>query len=240
MIEVSMRPSRPILSPFILLLAMLSLSGCSQKFNDVNDTLHLALLGENDIQKSDLEIQSLPYASMYARLGNGPQAFMVLALAEPTFGINPAQLPSFQLKWLSNDQGMLVTEHGRLIKTLNLPTGNLLTTQSTTTDPLALGLHLAKTHKHWQRQIDWQPGYHFGYQLHSEFSSQGTAVILINETPVETLHFTEHVTVESLALNFDNDFWLHPQTGTVLKSRQKIAPGLPYIEMTLLKPFSLP
>ncbi|MEJ2767030.1 YjbF family lipoprotein [Photobacterium sp. MCCC 1A19761] len=240
MIAVSMRPSRPPQIYGVLFLLTLLVSGCSQKFNNVNDTLRLALLGETDIHKSHLEIQSLPYASMYARLGDGPQAFMVLALAEPKFGSNPDQQQSVQLKWLSNDQGMLVTEHGRLIKTLNLPTGNLLMTQSTTTDPLALGLHLAKTPKRWQRRINWQPGYHFGYQLHSKFSNRGTAVILINESPVETLHFTEHVTVESLALNFDNDFWLHPQTGTVLKSRQKLAPGLPYIEMTLLKPFSSP
>ncbi|UTV26991.1 YjbF family lipoprotein [Photobacterium atrarenae] len=214
------------------------MSGCSQKFNDVNDTLRLALLGETDVQKSELEIQSLPYASLYARLGDGPQAFMVLALAEPRFGSSPNSQQPLQLKWLSSDQGMLVTEHGRLVKTLNLPSGNLSALQSTVTDPLAQGLHLAQTPKHWQRKIDWQPGYHFGYQLNSKFSNQGKAVVLINDTPVETLHFTEHVTVESLAMTFDNDFWLHPQTGTVLKSRQKLAPGLPYVEITLLKPFS--
>lgn len=232
------RFSRPIRAWFTLVLATLFLSGCSQKFNDVNDTLRIALLGENDAQKSALEIQSLPYASLYARLGDGPQAFMVLALAEPEFGTSPNNPQPIQLKWLSNDQGMLVTEHGRLVKTLNLPSGNLLASQSTFTDPLAQGLHLAQTPKHWQRQVDWQPGNHFGYHLNSEFSNQGKAVVLINNTPVETLHFTEHVTVESLALRFDNDFWLDPQTGTVLKSRQKLAPGLPYVEMTLLKPFS--
>nr|WP_265416135.1 YjbF family lipoprotein [Photobacterium frigidiphilum] len=39
---------------------------------------------------------------------------------------------------------------------------------------------------HWQRTIDWQPGYHFGYQLISKFVRQDNTVIMINERPVET------------------------------------------------------
>lgn len=224
-----------------LFLISATLSGCSQKFNDVNDTVNLALFGETDTKLTQGKIQDLPYASIYARVADGPQAFMVLALAEPKINLNRHTTPSLQpvqLKWMSSDKGMLTTEDGRVVKTLNLPQGNLIETLSSQPDPLTLGLHLSSTPTSWQRNIDWQPGYHYGYTLRSEFTRQKDAVILSNGTPIDVLHFTETVTASSLDIEYQNDFWLHPITGKVLKSRQKLAPSLPYVEITLLKPYS--
>ncbi|WP_273858890.1 YjbF family lipoprotein [Photobacterium sp. GSS17] len=228
----------------ICLLSLLA--GCSQKFSDVNDTVKLAILGESDIQKSSEDILALPYASMYAQIEDGPQAFMVLALAEnePLFShtVQPSSTlhtdQPLRLKWLSSDKGMLATENGRLVKTLNLPFGNLLYSQSVSPDPLMLGLHKASTPLQWQRKIDWQPGYHFGYKLNSHFQNEGQATIEINGQPVTALHFSEHVSVDALKVSYTNNFWIDPNTGAVLKSKQKIAPGLPFIELTLLKPYS--
>ncbi|OLQ76102.1 lipoprotein YmcC precursor [Photobacterium proteolyticum] len=224
-----------------LILASATLTGCSQKFNDVNDTVKIALFGEADIKLDQDDIYNLPYASIYAKVSNGPQAFMVLALAESQTSLGQHQATSQQakqLKWMSSDNGMLVTESGRLVKTLNLPQGNLIETISSQPDPLALGLHLPSTPTTWQRKIDWQPGYHYGYTLQSEFTRQKNTVIIVNEKPIEALHFTEIVTVSSLSIEYQNDFWLYPQTGKVLKSKQKLAPSLPYVEITLLKPYS--
>lgn len=230
------------LSRFTTLLFVLAIStGCSQKFNDVNHTVNLAIFGDNDAVVNYDDIDRLPYASIYARIDNGPQAFMVLALAETT-AISPRTAtfsPSaLQLKWISSDKGMLVTENGRVVKTLNLPQGNLVASISHLIDPIKLGLHLSDTPTTWTRRIDWQPGYHFGYELHSEFHYQQTAFIMINDQPIKTMYFTEHVSVPSLNVDYTNDFWIHPETGKVLKSRQKIAPNQPYIDITLLKPFS--
>lgn len=146
------------------------LLGCSQKFNDVNDTMKLALFGEPDAVLTADEITLSPYASIYARVGDGPQAFMVLALAEPkpqladtaanTRSTDPKENP-LQLKWLSADKGMLTTEYGRLVKSLNLPQGNLVASTSNQPDPLRLGLHRANTPMVWERTVDWQPGFHF-------------------------------------------------------------------------------
>ncbi|WP_428452833.1 YjbF family lipoprotein [Photobacterium kasasachensis] len=210
----------------------------------------MALFGEQDIRLDQDDVNNLPYASIYAKVSDGPQAFMVLALAEPkaSFGkhhASPQTTPqqaslqqTIQLKWMSSDNGMLVTENGRLVKTLKIPQGNLIETISSQPDPLILGLHLPSTPTIWQRKIDWQPGYHFGYTLKSKFTRQKDAVIIVNEKPVEALYFIETVTVSSLKTEYQNDFWLHPETGKVLKSRQKIAPSLPYVEITLLKPYS--
>lgn len=239
-----------------VILVSAAITGCSQKFNDVNDTIKIALFGEQDIRLDQDDVNNLPYASIYAKVSDGPQAFMVLALAESKSSLGKHQATTqqgsiqqvsaqqaslqhtTQLKWMSSDNGMLVTENGRLVKTLNLPQGNLIETISSQPDPLVLGLHLPSTPTIWQRKIDWQPGYHFGYTLQSEFTRQKDAVIIVNEKPIEALYFTETVTVSSLNTEYQNNFWLHPQTGKVLKSRQKIAPSLPYVEITLLKPYS--
>ncbi|WP_330961885.1 YjbF family lipoprotein [Photobacterium sp. 53610] len=236
-----MLPFRPFVpNRFILtiLLSSLVISGCSQKFQSVSDTFRLAVRGETDTHKPQSWIEQLPYATIYARIGNGPQAFMVLALAEssPSFQTTPSA-SALQLKWLAADKGMLVTEQGRLVKTLNLPQGNLLHIEADKPDPVALGLQKPSTPKYWQRRIDWQPGYHFGYQLISTFKDQGPKTISINGIIHSTRFFVEMVEAPSLKLSFENEFWIHPDNGQVLMSRQLIAPGLPVLETQILKPF---
>lgn len=229
------------------LLLSLALTGCSQKFNDVNDTVNLAFFGDKDVALSAEEINQLPYASMYARVDDGPQAFMVLAFAENSAMLGLIERPHLsapsspannQLKWASADKGMLITENGRIVKTLNLPSGNLVSSQSQQTDPLALGLHLASTPTHWQHTIDWQPGYHFGYPVKSEFAFMGNEQLDINDTIRPSKHFVEHVSIPTLGMEYDNHWWIDPNNGAVIKSKQKLAPNLPVIELILLKPFA--
>lgn len=229
------------------LLLSLALTGCSQKFNDVNDTVNLAFFGDKDVALSAEEINQLPYASMYARVNDGPQAFMVLAFAENSATLGLTKSPylsassspdSNQLKWVSADKGMLITENGRIVKTLNLPSGNLVSSQSHQTDPLALGLHLASTPTHWQHTIDWQPGYHFGYPVKSEFTFMANEQLDINDTIRPSKHYVEHVSIPTLGMEYENHWWIDPNNGAVIKSKQKLAPNLPVIELILLKPFA--
>lgn len=225
-----------------IFLCLTLLTGCSQKFQDVNDTAKLALFGDDDTQLTAQAINQLPYASMYVRIGDGPQAFMVLAFAEQEIIVSAQNTANDStaplLKWLSADRGLIVTQAGRITKTTSLAQGNLVATTSATMDPLALGLHQASTPKTWTRTLDWQPGYHFGYTVSSTFSNGSEQVIVINEQPIKSLYFTEEVNVPSLGQGYQNEFWLSPKTGAVIKSRQQLAPGLPVVEFSILKPFS--
>ena len=103
-----------------ILASLLLLSACTQKFNDVNATLDEALFGAEDVALTSDKIAELPYASSFVRINDGAQLFMVLAFAEP----NPAT-GIMQLKWLSSDKAMIVTENGRVVKTLGLAQANL-------------------------------------------------------------------------------------------------------------------
>ncbi|PSU68057.1 YjbF family lipoprotein [Photobacterium phosphoreum] len=233
--------SIPISKRLLISVAALLLSGCSQKITSVNDTVRVAIKGTADIHKSANTIAALPYASTYVRIDNQSQLFMVLALAESATG-ETVTTPSSKtspplLKWLASDHGMLVTQSGRIVKTVNLAAGNLSTTTSKTVDPLTLGLHLATTPTTWQRHIDWQPGYHNGYQLDSQFVFNQPEVLTINGKSVPVLRFSENVTVKQLDRHYSNTFWIEQRTGKVVKSQQYIAPDLPSVEMTILKPF---
>ena len=212
---------------------LLLLSSCSQKIKNINQTISFAFLGTTDIDKSSNYINELPYASIYARIGDNSQLFMVLAFAEKNHITN-----LLQMKWVSNDRGMLITENGRLVKTINLPNGNLLNIHSDEPDPLSLGLHLNQTPKNWSRKIDWLPGYHIGYQLDSTFKFDNSQKIKVNGTLISTLMFIETVTVKEIHYQYKNTFWINPHSGKVIKSQQYIAPSLPLIEITILKPFS--
>lgn len=217
---------------------MAGLAGCSQKMQDVQDTMSLAIFGHESVHLSSDEIDKLPFASVYAKVEDSGQAFLVLGYAEKTYSNAPLEKEKYQLKWLSANNEMLVTEEGRLVKTVNILQGNLTASYSDKADPLALGLLKKTTPMHWKRSIDWQPGYYVGYTLESRFALQGKKTMIINEKKTHTLHYLEYVSAPELNVHFENQFWLDPLSGNVLASIQTLAPGLPAIEIHLLKSFS--
>lgn len=235
-----MRINKKLLSLLTASIALMGISGCSQRISALNDTIKLAFIGDSDIKLTTEQVKANPYASIYVKIDDTPQAFVVLAFAEPKQTLTPVRpVPEvIELKWLSADNAMLVTVNGRLVKTQSLLTGNLAAIESSEPDPILLGLHLSSTPKTWTRTIDWQPGYHYGYKINSQFSFIAEEEILINDTPTQALHYSERVSVEGLNIQYQNEFWLKPDNGHVIKSRQKIAPNLPFIDITLLKPFA--
>ena len=105
----------------LVVLPVLSLTfGCTQKFNDVSATVQEAYGNYIDVELTPEEIEAVPYASAYLKIGSQKQVFVVLAFAEP----NPLTGQT-QLKWVSADKAMVVTENGHIVKTIGLQTTNL-------------------------------------------------------------------------------------------------------------------
>lgn len=223
--------------PFII--AFLALTGCSNSTMQVGSMLKESVVGLPSDNIPASEIANSPYSSVYITVNDAHQAYVLLALAEAPQTLPPTQFTpqNAELKWISSDAGMLVTRNSRLLKTVNLYDGNRVNLSSEQTDPIALGLHLASTPLQWQNTIDWQPGYHVNYQQHSTFTFVADETLSINDKPVSVKKFNELVVVHHLNMEYTNQFWVDNTTGLVLKSRQKIAPNLPYIDITLLKPY---
>ena len=61
--------------------------GCTQKFDDVSATVHEAYNNYIDVELTSEEIESVPYASAYLKIGNQKQVFVVLAFAEQNLSL---------------------------------------------------------------------------------------------------------------------------------------------------------
>lgn len=209
----------------ILLFSVL-LSGCTQKFQDTTDTLSEAFLGFGDVEMSEQQVSKLEYASLYAKINDGPKIFMVLAFAEN----NPATGHT-RLKWLSADRAMIVTENGRITKTLKLPGSNLANLSSST----RLTVPSNQT-KSWNAVFDWQPSYNYGSQ--AQVTSKA-----FSEQVIDSLLWEKRVTRIQETYNFNqlgesmqSDFWVDT-SGNVVKSSQWLIPSKLHVELEILKPY---
>ena len=217
-----------ILSKFILLCLCVILSGCTQRFQDTNATIQEAFLGIDSVDMSSEHVANLPYASAYARINGEHRIFLVLAYAEQ----NPATGET-QLKWMSSDKAMIVTENGRIIKTLSLPSANLVSLSATQTLPTP-----SVDNAPWQAQYDWQPNYSFGHQanVQSHFVKNEWLTSLLWSKQTQLLE--ETVTFEALNTTMSNQFWVDEQ-GDIVKSAQWVVPNILHIELEILKPLAL-
>ncbi|MFA0475915.1 YjbF family lipoprotein [Vibrio breoganii] len=211
----------------ILLLFILSSSivGCSQKFQDVGVTVEQSVWGAEDVVVADERLQKLPYASLYARVAQGPQIHMVLAYADTLSGQS-----SVELKWVAQGRAMIVTEGGRITKTLAMPVNNLA---EVTTQQYPFG---SDTPVSWQATYDWQPGYRYGYKATITRRLIGSESV---DTPLQqftTNHYIETVYFQVLDTGFENHFWVD-RDGRVIKTIQHIGPDMSSIELLLIRDF---
>lgn len=212
---------------YVLLLAITALTGCTQKFNNTTDTLSEAFLGFDDVTVTKQQVLELPYASIYARINGGQRIFMVLAFAEP----NP-MTGTTQLKWLSSDSAMIVTENGRITKTLYLPTANLSGISSS--KPIAA----PSTSKHnWEATYDWQPGYQHGHKVNitSQASDMELVSSLIWQGSAQKIQ--ETVTFINSHNSMENEYWVNSE-GNIVKSSQWLIPDKLHVELEVLKPYA--
>ncbi|RBW66270.1 YjbF family lipoprotein [Vibrionales bacterium C3R12] len=218
------------------LLGVVLLTGCVQKFSHVNDTIKEAAYGFDDITMTAEDINKLPYASSYMRFNDGARVFMVLAFAEK----NPSTGRT-QLKWVSSDNAMVVTENGKVIKTLKLPTENLARRSNVINQSLTNSA--SQTNSEWTEgkvqhaTYDWPQGNHYGYQANITLIKQGKQNIDSVIWSKNTTQWQEQVHLPQLDQSFTNQYWI-TDNGNVVKSIQYVGPDMTRIEIDVLKPFA--
>ncbi|WP_437614425.1 YjbF family lipoprotein [Erwinia sp. V71] len=207
-----------------LLLLCLLLQACTATQKGVGETVKRAFTGLDDVTVPQERIQSIPYASMYLRIDDGQRIFVVLGYDEDG-----------QLKWVTQDQAMLVTRNGRIVRTLSLY-DNLVNVNNQQQDPLGKGLTLTDGDS-WTRTMIWTEN----QQLRS-----GTAVSRFVREPDQVLElagkrvacrvFREDVTIDALGKSWENWFWLDATTGQVRQTQQMVGADTLSVETTILKP----
>ena len=207
-----------------LLLFCLLLQACTQTQKGLIETARLAVNGPDDVTVSDEQVQALPYASMYAHINQGPRIFIVLGYNE-----------NGQQKWITQDRAMLVTQHGRLVKTLGL-TDNLQQVSNLSQDPLADALHLQQDAQ-WTRIMRWsEQGNTRAGTAVSRFRRGDDEVLTLagNSVPCRVWH--EAVSIAASGAEWENTFWIDNRSGEVVQARQMLGAASFPIDTTILKP----
>lgn len=207
-----------------LLLLCLLLQACTQTQKGLGETVKLALLGVDDIQMTNQQIDNMPYASMYLRVNGGQQIFVVLGFNE-----------NGQQKWITRDKAMLVTQQGRLVKTLGM-TDNLNNVSNLDNDPLRDALHLTDGAS-WTRTLRWTEG----GQPHSDtaisrFTRVQDEVLQLAGQSVACRVWQEEVSTTEGGESWRNTFWVDISSGQVRQSRQMLGTDSIPVEFTILKP----
>lgn len=170
-------------------------------------------------------ISNLPYATISARIGSGPNIVLVLA-----------KIDDGNLHWVSSDRGLLVTRGGYLVKTYGLPS-NVASTRFETLShkdaPISASSRITNV-----RFIDLSDDQLYGVRIDSAIRPAGSEIIDIYDVRIECDIYEEVCRAPTLDWNFVNRFWLEKETGRTWRSIQYIAPSLPPVTLELLKPAS--
>ncbi|UTZ26441.1 YjbF family lipoprotein [Vibrio campbellii] len=210
----------------LVVLPVLSLTfGCTQKFNDVSATVQEAYGNYIDVELTPEEIEAVPYASAYLKIGSQKQVFVVLAFAES----NPLTGQT-QLKWVSADKAMVVTENGHIVKTIGLQTTNLAGIYGDVPAYSAPSVQYSLSY-------DWADKYRYGFPAKVQRSRQGKETVITPISSTITDVYTEFVTFTSLEKTVENQYWVNGK-GEVVKTRQHLGPNMVPIELTILKGYS--
>lgn len=206
-----------------LLFICLSLQACTSAQNSVNDTVYHVLFESSGVELTDQEVQDLSRPSVYVTINDQPQIMMVLGAFE-----------NGEEKWVSQDRTLMTLRHGRLVKTLGWH-DNLTSVSNLEQDPLAAPLRIIDGTR-WLRQMSWTENNQTRYGLaESTFQRQEDEALTIGGKRKTYRVIEEQVAVSGLNKNWENRFWVDPQTGVVIKSEQYLGADYIPVEITLLK-----
>lgn len=205
--------------PAIILICLL-LQACSATTKGLGNSLWESLFGTSGVHLTDDELQNMPYASQYMQLNDGPQLFVVLAFDE-----------NGQQKWVTQDQATIVTQHGRIVKTL-LGGDNLLEVNNLADDPLIKPNQIANG-AGWTRTMGWTEHKQVRYATaRSTFRWDGTDSVKVGSDETQVRVLDEEVTTDQAT--WHNRFWIDEE-GQIRQSLQYLGAGFFPVKTTLIK-----
>jgi hypothetical protein len=208
--------SRGLLKRLASAAVILSLTACAGTYHAYKDTLRLAFTKQPDASLTLAEITAAKFDYLYVSHGERPQSVLALMFIEQG-----------QLKWISADDAMLITEQGRIVKTLGF-NNDLLTLTAATSDPIANWVKI-NPQTSWQRLLDWSAG-EYGYSVNSYFEVQNGHSLQFFQHDIAVTKVIEYVSYDAPAnyVRFDQDwqniFWFDANSGALLQSQQQLAP----------------
>jgi len=181
------------------------LQACSGTTKGLGNALWDSVFGTPGVHLTDADIAEMPYASQYMQLDGGPQLFVVLAFSE-----------NGQQKWVTQDQASIVTQHGRIVKTL-LGKDNLLEVSNLNADPLIKPNQIVDGAS-WTRVMGWTEHGQVRYATaRSEFRWAGTDTLTLGSDVTAVRVLEEEITTGQKT--WTNRFWVDSE-GQIRQSTQ--------------------
>lgn len=206
----------------------LAVAGCGRTstVTDAFEAFKNATFGAPDLPLTRAQVANLPYASIRARIGKGPDALMILGRVDGP-----------DLHWVSADRVVFVTRNSRIVKTANLPLDNLRNSDfGRTGDPVTNSLHLIGPEgAEASRQIDLQRERRYGTRIASRFDVVGEERLIVLELAFDCVVVRERGRALDFNWQFENTYWAETTTGFVWKSVQNLVREIPPITIEVLK-----
>ena len=202
-------------------LAGILLAGCNSMTSASYNTLKLAISGPESVMTTDT-INQLGLPALIARMGLS-EALLVRA--------SQYQQTS---EWHGAEQG-LVTRNGRLIQTAGLPEKADLLAPLLPNDPF-LGDLRETDGTTVTRMIDMPDRYLTGVPQRATYQVGKLESITIMGIDRPLLRVEEAIRTPALGLSETNIFWVDPDNGQVVASKQYLVPELPPLFLTEVYP----
>lgn len=203
-----------------LILVCLLLQACSAITEGLGHSLWESVFGSPGVLMTDDDIHNMPYASQYMQLNGGPRLFVVLAFTE-----------NGQQKWVTQDRAILVTQHGRLVKT-QLGGDNLIEVNNLAADPLIKPNQIVDGAT-WTRTMGWTEHQQVRYATaHSIFKWDGPDSISVGSEETAVRVLDEEVTTDQA--HWHNRYWIDNE-GQIRQSEQYLGAHFFLVKTTLIK-----
>ena len=192
------------------------LAGCAE---DAPDNLLMTVQGQffgNDKTFTRNDIDRIPYATLVANIGSGPQSILVLG-----------RFDRDRLHWISADRIAFVTRYGRVVESAGLPEDRSTTRWLKTADPLTISQDLLPDRSEVEYLVDFPEMNRYSIAVKCDFTRDGREQINILGVAHDTIRWRETCDVPTVDWEFDNLFWRDAETGYVWQSEQNIAPEIP-------------
>ena len=210
--------SKSIALPLLVVGLLPLFAGCSGSTQAYKEALQYAFFPAPDVQLTPEQLAQRPYDSLYAKVGNLPQAVLVLAAVEN--GLH---------KWRSADQAMLVLQKGRLVRSSGF-LQNIHFSKVQGLDPISKALPHIAVGDSFERVVDGSAAEHSG-----ELQMLTITAIRSDSLPLLGHTFSVSVVEERVQIanrSFTNEFWFDNASGLLLKSVQQAASSFPPVELT--------
>ena len=166
-------------------------------------------------------IENIPYASILVRIGNGPEALMILQ-----------RVNGDEYTWVSADDVYLVIKNGKIIKTQGLP-NNLFENLTSFEGWSDIDVDVLDKKENFISYYSFRNPEFNNLEVSSQYSNSGKTELQLTFGKKQLLLLNERISAESIGWEKINSYWLDDQK-YVWRSVQHISPRLPpiYYEVT--------